>query len=244
MNKEKIINIVKNNKGTILMLIGIIAVKSSIVDWSFVPTGSLRPTLADGDQILINKVAYDLKIPLTQHSLVDISEPKNNDIVVFDKVVDGKEIRMVKRLIGIPKDHIQIKNNKLFVNGKEATYKDIKGSKDFTELDKDSLSAYKELGFKGDKIDVKYKTETLNGFTHKIRLETGAMSKLPPNIDLIIPENKYLMIGDNRNNSYDSRFWGLVDRKEIIGKATNIIFSLDKANGFIPRTDRFLIKIS
>lgn len=231
----------KENKGFIALLLGIIAVKSSVIDWNFVPTGSMRPTLADGDQIVINKLAYDITFPLTHISLHKFDDPKRGDIIVFDS--ESENLRMVKRVIGVPGDHIVLVNNELTVNGNKASYEDF-DSEDiqhtFKKLDDASLKYYQENNVKIENLPVDYKLETVEGIpAHPVRMELGF--KLPSilNVDIIVPEDKYFVIGDNRNNSRDSRFWGFVERNEIVGKVNNVVFSLDQSNWYIPRGNRF-----
>lgn len=237
----------KDNKGFFALLLGIITVKSSIVDWNYVPTGSMRPTLADGDQILINKVAYDVTIPLTYHSIYKVSDPKRGDIVVFD--TEKQEHRMVKRVLGIPGDKFSMKDDKLYINGEEATYQDnyIDESIEttFMKLDKWDTLDYKEQGKDISELDITYKYETLGEMSHPIRVEKGVQEIDSLRVkEFVVPENKYFMVGDNRYNSYDSRFWGFVDRNEIVGKVNYVVFSLDQDNYLKPRGNRFFKKVN
>lgn len=236
----------KENKGFFGLLVLIISIKSSVIDWNYVPTGSMRPTLSDGDQIIINKLAYDITIPLTYHSIYEISQPQRGDIVVFDTA--KQDVRMVKRLIAIPGDKVRIKNNKIFINGEMLNYEENFESpfldSTFKKLDDFDKEHYVEDGLSVEKMEVEYKSETINGITHGIRLEEGVQKIGSLGLkETTLPENKYLMIGDNRNNSYDSRYWGLVDRHEIVGKVNYIVFSLDQNNYLKPRMDRFFKRV-
>src|SRR5213592_3394533 len=100
-----------------LLVIGVIlfAVRSSLADWNDVPTGSMKPTILEGDRVFINKLAYDLKVPFTTWHLAEWSSPKRGDIVVFYSPHDG--IRLVKRVIALPGDLIELRNDKLIING-------------------------------------------------------------------------------------------------------------------------------
>tara|TARA_Y100001960_G_scaffold171122_1_gene179426 strand:- start:982 stop:1812 length:831 start_codon:yes stop_codon:yes gene_type:complete len=236
----------KENKGFFGLLILIVTVKSSIIDWNYVPTGSMRPTLADGDQIIINKLAYDITIPLTYKSLYKISDPKKGDIVVFDTA--KQDVRMVKRVLAVPGDKIKIRKNKVYINDKELEYAEDFNSEFldsvFKPLDKSDKETYKKNNLSIDKMAVKYQTETLNGIKHGIRLEEGVQKIGSLGLkEMIIPENNYLMIGDNRNNSLDSRYWGLVERHEIVGKVNHVVFSLDQDHWLKPRIDRFFTRV-
>lgn len=236
----------KDNKGFFGLLILIVTVKSSIVDWNYVPTGSMRPTLADGDQIIINKLAYDITIPLTYKSLYKISDPEKGDIVVFDTA--KQDVRMVKRVLAVPGDKIKIRKNKVYINDKELEYSENFNSEFlesvFKPLDESDKRTYKENNLPIDKMAVTYQTEALNGIKHGIRLEEGVQKIGSLGLkEMTIPENNYLMIGDNRNNSLDSRYWGLVERHEIVGKVNYVVFSLDQDHWLKPRMDRFFTRV-
>lgn len=94
------------------------SIRSAIADWNDVPTGSMKPTILEGDRVFVNKLAYDLKIPFTTRHLAEWSDPRRGDIVVFFSPADGT--RMVKRVIGLPGDRIELARNQLFVNGSPA----------------------------------------------------------------------------------------------------------------------------
>lgn len=240
------IKTLKNNKGFFALLLGIITVKSSIVDWNYVPTGSMRPTLADGDQILINKVAYDITIPLTYISLKKMGDPERGDIVVFD--TKNQEHRMVKRVLGVPGDKFSMKNDMLYINDEEAKYTENYTSESiettFKTLDDWDTKDYQASGSNIDNLTIDYKYEVLGNMAHPIRIEKGVQEIDSLRVkEFVVPEGKYFMVGDNRYNSYDSRFWGFVDRTEIVGKVNHVVFSLDQDNYLKPRTNRFFKKI-
>ena len=97
-----------------------IVLRSSVLDWNVVPTGSMKPTIVEGDYILVNKLAFDLRVPLTGQRLLSWSDPQRGDIVVFDP--PGERDRYVKRIVGVPGDVLELRDNCLFVNGKAAQY--------------------------------------------------------------------------------------------------------------------------
>src|SRR5881394_860424 len=99
------------------------AIRSSLADWNDVPTGSMKPTIVEGDRVFINKLAYDLKVPFTTWHLAEWSNPKRGDIVVFYSPHDGK--RLVKRVVGLPGDLIELRNEKLIINGDPVEYKSL-----------------------------------------------------------------------------------------------------------------------
>src|SRR5262245_51249783 len=101
-------------------LLVVCAFRSAIADWNDVPTGSMKPTILEGDRVFVNKLAFDLKVPFTTWRLATWAEPKRGDIVVFFSPYDG--IRLVKRVIGLPGDQIEMRDNKLFVNSAPVNY--------------------------------------------------------------------------------------------------------------------------
>lgn len=122
--KKNIKKIWKEWRLTIFFIVFvIIPVKSSLADWNWVPTGSMNPTILEGDLIFVNKMAYDLRLPLTLHSLAKFSDPKRGDIVVCFSPED--DTRLVKRVIALPGDTIELRNNTLFLNSLQLTYSQI-----------------------------------------------------------------------------------------------------------------------
>ena len=203
----------KENKSFILFVFLMLVFRSAVADWSDVPTGSMKPTIVEGDRILVNKLAYDLRVPFTHISLFKIAEPERGEIIVFDS--DVSEKRLVKRVVGIPGDVISMIDNELFINGEKLNYRKLSSNA----------------------VETIY-AENLLGIEHMVRIETPR-SVLSNFGSVRVPENMFLALGDNRDNSADSRVIGFVPRKEIVGRTSSVAFSLDYDNYFIPRSDRF-----
>src|SRR5678815_2819478 len=106
----------------ILALI-VFSIRSSLADWNDVPTGSMKPTILEGDRVFVNKLAYDLKVPFTTLHIAEWSNPRRGDIVVFYSPHDGK--RLVKRVVGLPGDTVELRNNTLIINGEAMEYRPI-----------------------------------------------------------------------------------------------------------------------
>jgi len=209
-----IIKILKENKSFLLFISLMFVFRSSIADWNDVPTGSMNPTIVEGDRILVNKMAYDLRLPFTNIQLMKLSDPERGDIVIFNSDVANK--RFVKRVIGIPGDTVELRDNALLINGQMLEYKTL--TSDQVSLDK---------------------TEIIKGVEHLIRINKEG-SSLSSFLPVKVPEGSYLVLGDNRDNSSDSRVIGLIPRDEIIGRTKSVILSLNYQNYFIPRADRFI----
>ena len=201
----------------------VIPVKSSLADWNWVPSASMSPTILEGDLIYVNKLAYDLRFPLTQYRLAKWSDPKRGDIAICFSPEDG--MRLVKRVIAGPGDTIEMKNNVLFLNGQAIRYMRIDP--------KCSESLCRK--FTNNAI---LATEDLDGLIHTIIINPSipAVRSFPK---ITVPPGKYFVMGDNRDKSKDSRYFGFVEREVIVGKAKGVIASFDITDKYQPRLKRF-----
>lgn len=203
--------------------------RSSIADWNFVPSGSMKPTLLEGEQIIVNKLAYDLKVPFTTLHIAAWDNPRRGDIVVFYSPQDG--IRLVKRTIGLPGDTVELQNNHLVINGKAAEYHvaDIPAAWLLPSQERQISIIAEENLF----------DERQQAVPHAMMVfsNQAARGNYGP---VTVPQNQYLVLGDNRDNSKDSRYIGFVPRDAIIGRATHVAFSLDVHHYYLPRISRFL----
>ncbi|HEV7764323.1 MAG TPA: signal peptidase I [Thermoanaerobaculia bacterium] len=215
IDKKKVLNEIRI---FLLMILIVSSLRSALADWNDVPTGSMKPTIQEGDRVVVNKLAYDLKIPFTTIKIFGWDDPKRGDIVVLFSPVDG--VRLVKRVVALPGDQVEMRENQLYINGQVA---------------KQSPIATTELADYGRAYVF---AENLQGHTHKMMVtpEIPAVRSFGP---VVIPEGNYFVLGDNRDNSNDSRFIGFIERRRIVGEAVAVAFSLDRANWFAPRFDRF-----
>ena len=175
-----------------------------------IPSDSMVPTLETGDFILVNKFDYGIRLPVIHKKLFTINEPKRGDIVVFHGIADPS-MDLIKRVIGVPGDHMSYINKILFINGKQIPQTFVK----FDIDQEDQNSPWK----------VEQKQENLFGIKHDIY-------QIPDRendnfYDVIVPPGQYFMMGDNRDDSADSRAWGFMPDEKIIGKATRILISWD-----------------
>lgn len=219
MNKKKILQEVRV---FLLMLLVVSSLRSALADWNDVPTGSMKPTIEVGDRVVVNKLAYDLKIPFTTISLFRWADPERGDIVVLFSPLDGT--RLVKRVVAVPGDQVAMRDNQLFINEKPAAWSPLQRARD-----PEQGPAY-------------VASETLLGHTHQVMV-TPQVPAVRSFAAMAVPRGHYFVLGDNRDNSNDSRFIGFIARRRIVGKATAVAFSLDRANHFVPRVDRFFKKL-
>src|SRR5437868_8528297 len=126
--KSGLIRAWREYKGLALFIILMVIFRNALADWNSVPTGSMKPTILEGDRILVNKLAYDLRLPLTHLSLHRIADPQRGDIVVFDS--KAADTRLVKRVIGLPGDVVEMRDNRLTINGVAARYSDVERTAD------------------------------------------------------------------------------------------------------------------
>jgi signal peptidase I len=163
-------------------------IRTFVVQAFKIPSGSMLPTLLIGDHLLVNKFIYGIKIPFSGKLLVPIKDPESGDIIVF-KFPRDRSIDYIKRVVGVPGDRIEVKDKKLYRNGKRA--EDPHAHFSSTTVLPASVSPKDNFG------------------------------------PVTVPEGKYFVMGDNRDNSSDSRFWGFVDTSDVLGKAFIIYWSWD-----------------
>src|SRR5437660_2726332 len=126
--KNRLMQLWQEYRSLVLFVVLMIIFLSALADWNTVPTGSMKPTILEGDRIFVNKLAYDFKVPLTHISVYKFADPKRGDIVVFDS--KPADTRLVKRVIGLPGDTVEMRDNRLIINGVEARYSDIEHAAD------------------------------------------------------------------------------------------------------------------
>lgn len=215
------IGLISRNRGLIAFTLCMLVFRSAIADWNVVPTGSMQPTIRIGDRIMVDKAAYDLRLPFTHLSLLHRADPQRGDIVVLDSSAAGE--RLVKRVIGIPGDQIDLVHNRLTVNGKAALYETATVS-----------------GIRDDREDpALYAVEQVGTQRHLVRWSQAQQGHTVDFGPVTVPPGEYLLLGDNRDNSADSRYFGFFPRGEITGRATRVALSLDPGNHYLPRGDRW-----
>lgn len=207
--------------GIVVTVVAVLGFRSAVADWYDVPTGSMQPTILIGDRIFVNKLAYDLKVPFTGVRIATWGDPVRGDVVICASPVDGT--RLVKRVVAGPGDEVAMKDGLVWINGRRLTYvPDAAGGI--------------PLGEAG--LGMTFSRETLGGREHIVAAMPGkrSMRDFGP---VTVPADSYFVMGDNRDNSGDSRHWGFVDRGTVAGRVTGLAMSLDKENGWRPRWSRF-----
>ncbi|NRB23151.1 signal peptidase I [Shewanella sp.] len=209
-----LIKLLKQNRSFLIFMVLMLVFRSAVADWNSVPTGSMKPTILEGDRLLVNKMAYDIRVPFTHLSLVKIADPARGEIIIFDSVKADK--KLVKRVIGVPGDIVEMRQNKLIINGQKLDYE-----------------IQTKLASNTDSI------EKLLGVDHMVRTH-DTPSRLANFGPVTVPDDFYLALGDNRDSSADSRVIGFIPRAEITGRAKTVVFSNDYNNYYLFRPERFM----
>ena len=203
--------------------------KSAIADINFVPSGSMKPTILAGDIVFVNKLAYDLKVPFTTWHIAEWSGPVRGDVVVLFSPEDGT--RLVKRLAAVPGDTLELRNNLLWINGQRATYQPPKeGALNYVT--------------KADLAQARFATETVENRSHAVMEYPAYSAPVESFGPVTLGRDEYFVMGDNRDNSKDSRYFGIVKRDVIVGRATGVFASFDKPGSWMPRLGRFFSSLN
>ncbi|MEA2733845.1 MAG: signal peptidase, partial [Humisphaera sp.] len=201
----------------VLVVLVVTSFRSAIADWNIVPTGSMNPTIVEGDRIFVNKMAYGLRVPFTTWHVADWSAPQRGDVIVFHSPQDGT--RLVKRVVALPGETVSMINNLLYINGQPANL------------------ALAPAGVTGGRI---FATERIGPAGPHPIIVTPALPARRDFAAVAVPADHYFVLGDNRDNSGDSRYFGFVPRENITGRSSRVLYSLDADDFYLPRWERTL----
>ena len=212
---------IRANKGVLLFRLLFGVFRTAVADWNPIPSSSMRPNLLEGDVVFVNRLAYNLKVPLTDVVLARTGEPRRGDVVTFTSPQDGT--RLIKRVLALPGDRIEMRNERLVINGVESQY---------------SLEEVVQEPTPGGPMDALRMMEAVDGRRHRIQVlpQRAVARDFGP---VTVPADAFLMLGDNRDNSADSRYIGFVPRHLLIGRAERILVSADYQGDWMPRPARF-----
>ncbi|NOZ10935.1 MAG: signal peptidase I [Gammaproteobacteria bacterium] len=187
--------------------------RSFLVEPFRIPSGSMLPSLLIGDFILVNKYKYGIRLPILNLKLVDVSTPQRGDVMVF-RYPHNPSINYIKRVVGLSGDRIVYENKTLYINGNLVKQKED-GGYAISDSGQRSISTQRKI---------EYLNDTGHAMLHDQRVEQ-------PRMEFVVPAGQYFVMGDNRDHSNDSRYWGYVDDGLVVGKAFFVWFSWDYANG-------------
>ncbi len=212
----------------ILIVFGL---RSFLVEPFKIPSGSMMPTLLIGDFILVNKYTYGIRLPVVNRKVVQLNDPQRGDVVVFRYPADPG-LDYIKRVIGVPGDRVEYRDKQLTINGRPVAA--------------EHAGTYSYVGNGLNYVTAMVYEESLNGKSHTMMTEPGKPSVMPPqvmdfpfreqcsyNVDgegfaCTVPAGQYFVMGDNRDASNDSRYWGFVPDRNIVGKAFLIWMNFDE----------------
>ncbi len=198
------------------VILAVLILRSFLVEPFRIPSSSMVPTLLEGDFILVNKFSYGLRLPVVNYKVLDLGAPERGDVVVF-RYPEDPSVDYIKRVIGLPGDRIEIRGKRLFVNGDEVV--------------RESVERFVGEGRNRKDTGKLLEVEKLPGRDHEVLIDPqrgGVRS-----ISTQVPEGAYYVLGDNRDSSKDSRYWGVVPEDHLVGKAFFIWMHWDPSNGFI-----------
>jgi len=202
--------LVEYSKSFFPVILVVFLIRSFIVEPFKIPSGSMMPTLLAGDFILVNKFTYGLRVPILNNTFIDINHPKRGDVFVFHFPPDPS-IDYIKRVVGVPGDKIVYRDKVLYVNGQKIN---------------NTFTADYEYAASGlNMIYAKRYQEQLVDKKHDILIDENSGTR---DVDLEVPPGHYFAMGDNRDNSKDSRYWGFVPEGNLVGKAFFIWFNFDE----------------
>ncbi|MEW6764825.1 MAG: signal peptidase I [Pseudomonadota bacterium] len=191
------------------VLLVVLLLRSFVAEPFRIPSGSMMPTLEVGDFILVNKFAYGVRLPVLRTKVISLGEPKRGEVVVF-KYPQNPDVDYIKRIIGLPGDRVRYENKQLTINGQV--------------IPLEPQGIYPGDGPQGRMIGARMLQEDLEGVVHEILQRTEANG---PEGEVVVPAGQYFVMGDNRDNSNDSRYWGFVPEENLVGRAMLIWMHFD-----------------
>ncbi len=216
-----------------LAILAALTIRWLLLEAYVIPSGSMFPTLLKNDHIFVNKLTYGVRFPFSENWMVKFREPERGEVIVFKYPKDMNTF-FIKRIIGTPGDKIKFESGILYINDKAQEKTVPKSSTDFDYLREEDFKS--EGGNQDTKANYVHFTETLDGGTgnnhhvvnHSILMKKGELQGFPGDGEWIVPEDSLFVMGDNRYNSHDSRFWGFVPQKNILGKAGFVWLSCEE----------------
>ena len=219
-------NFWRANKGFMLFVGLMFVFRSAVADWNFVPSSSMNPTLVSGDRVVVNKLAYSVRVPFTLQHIVRWGGPKRGDVITFDSPRD--QVNLIKRVIGVEGDVVEMRDNTLVVNGVTIQRTLIDEARPIP-----TESGVLTAQVWGEQIDGKH-------------IEVARIAQFNRNRDfdpVEVPAGNVLVLGDSRDNSNDSRFIGFVDVRRITGQAVRVAMSHNPQSLYLPRADRWWLAL-
>lgn len=217
----------RRHKGFMAFVGLMLVFRSAVADWNYIPSSSMNPTLVAGDRVLVNKLAYNLRVPFTLINVTRWSQPAVGDVVTLESPEDG--ITLIKRVVATGGDTIEMRGNTLFING--------------VEQPRHLVSPEASIPTESGPLQVELWQEQLGG----VQIESAripAFNHLQNFAPVAVPEGFLMVMGDSRDNSRDSRFFGLVPVHSVTGQAVRVVLSHDGDKAYMPRPGRWWLRLN
>ena len=200
--------------------------RSAVADWNYVPSSSMSPTLVSGDRVIVNKLAYSMRLPFTLHHLAHWGSPQRADVVTFDSPVDG--VNLIKRVVAVAGDVVEMRDNQLIING--------------AAVDRQLVQESRTVPTENGLLSVQIWREQMGAVAVEIarHAATNRYTGFDP---VTVPAGHVMVLGDSRDNSNDSRFIGFIDVDRITGQAIRVAMSHDADAFYFPRAGRWWLPL-
>jgi signal peptidase I len=216
----------RNNKGFMLFLGLMFVFRSAVADWNLVPSSSMNPTLISGDRVIVNKLAYSLRVPFTLQHIARWANPAAGDVITFDSPKD--DVNLIKRVVAVAGDVVSMRDNTLTINGQV--------------IERTLVDASRMIPTESGMLDAQVWTEDIGGkHINVARIEH--MNRFRDFDAVTVPVGHVMVMGDSRDNSNDSRFIGFIDVQRITGHAVRVAMSHNSDNLYLPRADRWWLAL-
>lgn len=213
----------------VLLLLLALTIRWGLVEAYVIPSGSMLPSLLINDHIFVWKPAYGLRVPFTERWLVRWGEPKKGEVIVF-KYPENKSDFYIKRVVGVAGDRVEVRDGRLFVNDELVPRFSVEGWSGFDYLRPEDFQD--GGGFFPGMDSYKHQVEELEGQRFSVLSRKGFQFDSFP--EVVVPEGQLFMMGDNRNNSKDSRSWGFLPEENILGRALVVWLTCDETLKLVP----------
>lgn len=222
-----------------LAVLAALSIRWLLLEAYVIPSGSMLPTLLINDHIFVNKITYGVRVPFSENWLVKFREPDRGEIVVFKYPVDMNTF-FIKRVVGIPGDKVKFYNGDLFINDQLQEKVVPQSSWNFDFLTDENMNSgrgesfYRESKSNYTHFAEKLKNSKNEVIEHSILMPKNSVNEFQGDGEWVVPEDHLFVMGDHRYNSHDSRFWGFVPKKNMLGRASFVWLSCDKMIEFLP----------
>jgi signal peptidase I len=216
----------RNNKGFMLFISLMFVFRSAVADWNLVPSSSMNPTLISGDRVIVNKMAYSLRVPFTLQHITRWASPARGDVITFDSPKD--EVNLIKRVVAVAGDVVSMRDNTLTINGQQ--------------IERTLVEAARAIPTESGLLIAQILSETID--TKQFNVARIEYANRARGFDPVtVPNGHVLVLGDSRDNSNDSRFIGFIDVNRITGQAVHIAMSHNYDLLYLPRIDRWWLAL-